>query len=438
MAQAVESPNCAPSQHFVAPGAPLQFDVGEGRLLSAWQGEVLHASNSDLIAPQDGISFLAVASVDRDGIRSEVCWHQIIVDTQPPEVTAVFDPLSVQDNQGKSWLKPGAELVVHTADLVSGDPHVQLLSGGTVLAEGTTTLRRTLPATGKMDLELVAHDRVGNQARLRLDPVEIDAIQPTLSWAWNGYSEQRPEGWVVGPNTTLNLVANDDQSGLRDRDTAPEDPPWSFTDGPAEQSFAITRMDRVDNQATLETGPILVDRIPPRVSSTILGDWVAGEDGDRFYAEPVSIEVAAIDNLSGTVSVQFLDDDGSWKTVVDLVEGVNQSAQIQARDAAGNQSSHRVRWRTDRTPPELNMLCNEQLVSVEARIVTGSACQVGVTDPGGVGVERWSWSRTGINVPHTEPRIRLPNRGRFHIVANAVDRLGNQTVKDWILIVEAP
>ncbi len=431
--------SCTSGPHYVGPNKPLEFEVADGALWAAWNGEALQPVTGPLLSPAEGVSLLAVAAVTDDGFRSPVCWNEIVVDNTPPEVLSRFEPEPIDDGKGSAWLPDGAVLFVDLVDDLAGGASMSLRSGIHSVASADGHLEHVLPSAGELQWSVRAEDRVGNSVTVSLQPVSIDSEPPSIEWIWDGFHRPHQKGWLVGPETGLAVQADDAGSGIpSDHETFG---PWSFAEGSLDP-IRVRYLDRVGNVGRLESGPIVVDRDPPNITWSILDEPVRGLDGADYYGPEVTVEVTVTDELSGLETLRFdmqdIDVDQSiaetrrWSF---LASGG--SAQLFAKDAAGNSTEIDVLWQTDLDPPVLSMICNGEEVGFDQEIVTDSGCRIDVSDAAS-GVASWSWSRRGSDTVHTVPELRLPDRGRFHVSGTAVDLVGNKAVRDWILIVRAP
>jgi hypothetical protein len=137
------------------------------------------------------------------------------------------------------------------------------------------------------------------------------------------------------------LAAEDDRSGVAQTRYRLDSGSWEIYSGPfalsddAIHSVDFYSTDNAGNVETIQTQTIKIDQTTPATTATLSGP--PGDNGS--YVGPVTVALAATDNLSGVALTEYRLDGGSWQTYAGsftvVTDGLH-SVDFYSTDIAGN------------------------------------------------------------------------------------------------------
>ncbi len=424
----------------------MAFEPAEpgAQVEAAIDGGPLRPVDGMLDVPGEGDHWLAVASRDRAGNLSPVRWLRLRVDAQPPVVELVTEPLPIEA-AGKLWVPPGSRAVARAVDAQAGLGSLELRVGNQRFEASRGELVGALPLAGEVRLRAWASDAVDNDSAAVELVVEVDSVAPAAEIRLLGAVIEVAEGWVVGPQASLAATVSDADSGVdrwtprlegNEVDAQRWQGPWQAGSYLAD----LEAVDRVGNRAVVGGLSFRVDDAGPMITWQVLDDGVE-VDGEFFYGGPVQVQVAATDDLAGVASLEWILPSESAQPVRGLIATDAEQMQLRAVDRVGNSSLIEANWHIDTVGPELAIRDPEgQAVAPGGRleIRLGQQLRLEARDAGcGVAEVIYRYGLVG-------PRRSMPQQlefrhpGRFWLRLVAVDRLGNTSRGNWIIVVRRP
>ena len=457
----------------VGPAANLVIEAPTGaRAEASIGGGPMLAIERTVRAPEAGDHWLAVASRTPEGYVSPIQWTLLRVDAEPPILEIRDMPNAWTTDDGTKWIPPEAEAVVEARDRPAGVGDLVLEAGGvrSEAANGATTASVVLPRDGgAVELRADAVDRVGNRTPTVSETLMVDAWPPTGRIEVVGaHVAGGDTGVVLGPATTLRLVAEDQGAGLAeshleaDGVEAPLEriqSPWAVGDHEAR----VRLVDHVGNQTSLDAFSFVVDAAPPDVQWRIDTPGAAGDDGEMVYLSPVGVTISARDALAGLETLVASDAQGATlasSAGADLTIQIDSDRlRVEAVDRVRNRAMVDAQWRLDDAPPTFRvigprgpMTASEVLSGDDAsasrsivvhRVSIGTRLRVEVVDTG-AGIANAHYVLNRLTIPGTrEPttvddEIVLALRGKYELILEAEDRLGHRAESRWRIHVGNP
>lgn len=224
---------------------------------------------------------------DQTASSSEVCdtagnctigsFGPVSVDLSPPVITASVSGIA----NGAGWRNEETTVTFECSDELSG---IASCPGSVVLADGADRV-----------VAVEAVDVAGNSTPLSIDGLNVDTLAPALS-AQLG-EEPNSAGWYSG-DITVRWVCSDELSGIAEN-TCPAD---STVAGEGKDLTAgALVLDRAGNTTQATSPPVDIDRTAPATSVSAPTGWNGAD---------VTVELTALDNLSGAVSTTWSLDGG--------------------------------------------------------------------------------------------------------------------------------
>ncbi len=426
-------------------------DTGDvSAIEAAFDGGVLRPVPGTVVAPASGDHWLAVASRDRAGNLSPIRWTLVRVDGEPPELEMRTSPAPVDDEAGRSWLPPGAEVVVSATDALAGVADVSLEVGGERRDAAGDRLAMPLPNDGEVRARGWGSDRVDNRSEPSVLDLWIDAAPPSVEIRIAGPHLEGAggglEGAVLTPSSRLEADLGDGGSGVAE--WAPEIDggtvsagawagPWSS----GRHTVGGIASDRVGNSARIGPVGFVVDGEGPEISWRVRSPGVANDEGEMYYWTPVEVTAEAQDRPAGLAELRVSLDGASYEILEGPLEVDGDRLHLRATDRLGNLTEVEASWGIDHDPPIVEVVPPGGAPVVAGghlTVIQGDELEIRAIDRGS-GIERAVHAyHIGWPLPGREPlpeRILCSRRGRFFLNVHVVDRLGNELRGEWVIQV---
>jgi large repetitive protein len=301
-------------------------------------GPLCSGSSCDWNFPQGVTTNLGYWANSSFGDQSDEAYASMSVDSVAPTLTLTIS----SPNGSNGWNKSGpATASASATDANSGVASVGINGGGASFTASTD---------GVYNLSATAADKAGNTATTS-GTVRLDTTPPTLS-----VSPSAPDGannWYVSP-AVLTATDSDATSGIASTQYKVDGGAWqngsSFNEGvDGTHTIVFRATDVAGNTTTAAPVTVTVDRTPPVPDASMNPASPNGSNG--WYVSPVTVTANSSDATSGLASQAVSLDGSTWKTSITIsTDGVN-TAQVTAKDNAGNTASTTKTIRLDTTPP---------------------------------------------------------------------------------------
>ncbi len=322
----------------------------------SWDDGVTWTSENTYIAQANE----TVTVIVRDNVGNQASISKDIecIDKTAPKATISLKLDGARIVDGKIWTKDSVTLVVKATDSQSG-LHETAYSWDN---GNTWTSDNTYIAEANRTIDLIVRDKVGNQIHLSQEIDYLDKTLPQALMSIEVISPQDVNGkdWTRD-SVTLTVVAEDNQSGLHTKAYSWNNGEWTSQNTYTAHEngmVSVNVRDYVGNTVTIKQQVDCIDKVAPEVALSMGINGAHIINGKIWAREFVTLEVTAIDNLSGLPEEAYSWDDGiTWTSDNTYVAEENGTINLHVRDNVGNtvkliQSIDNI----DKTLPELSIV----------------------------------------------------------------------------------
>ena len=264
---------------------------------------------ADVILMDGADQSVTGTATDNAGNTASVTVSGITVDTVDPTISYTLDPADANAN---GWYTSFVTVDFTCTDV--GGSGIAACPADITLTDGVNNVTGT------------ATDNAGNTADATAAVVNIDTVDPTISYTLNPVAPEGNDGWYTTDAGVIVHFTCEDVGGSGIA-TCPGD--TTLPDG-ANRSVTGTVTDKAGNTTTVTTTGINIDSVDPTISSTL---DPAAPNAAGWYAADVVVGFTCRDAGSGIATCA-----GD----VTLVEGAGQSVTGAATDRAGNTATASV------------------------------------------------------------------------------------------------
>jgi hypothetical protein len=194
-------------------------------------------------------------------------------------------------------------------------------------------------------------DKAGNSQTATVSGINVDKTPPLLSGTVT--STQSGGGYYNG-DVTVHWTCSDDRSGIAGDGSCPADS--TVTGQGTNLSASATVTDKAGNPTTLTVSGIKIDRTAPVTTASAPDPTFSS----GWYGAPVTVTLAATDNLSGVAATHYAIDGGTATayTAPFTVGKDTHTVTYWSTDAAGNTedktaAGHSLTVKVDNLPPTI-------------------------------------------------------------------------------------
>ena len=264
---------------------------------------------ADVILMDGADQSVTGTATDNAGNTASVTVSGSTVDTVDPTISYTLDPADANAN---GWYTSFVTVDFTCTDV--GGSGIAACPADITLTDGVNNVTGT------------ATDNAGNTADATAAVVNIDTVDPTISYTLNPVAPEGNDGWYTTDAGVIVHFTCEDVGGSGIA-TCPGD--TTLPDG-ANRSVTGTVTDKAGNTTTVTTTGINIDSVDPTISSTL---DPAAPNAAGWYAADVVVGFTCRDAGSGIATCA-----GD----VTLVEGAGQSVTGAATDRAGNTATASV------------------------------------------------------------------------------------------------
>ena len=264
---------------------------------------------ADVILMDGADQSVTGTATDNAGNTASVTVSGITVDTVDPTISYTLDPADANAN---GWYTSFVTVDFTCTDV--GGSGIAACPADITLTDGVNNVTGT------------ATDNAGNTADATAAVVNIDTVDPTISYTLNPVAPEGNDGWYTTDAGVIVHFTCEDVGGSGIA-TCPGD--TTLPDG-ANRSVTGTVTDKAGNTTTVTTTGINIDSVDPTILSTL---DPAAPNAAGWYAADVVVGFTCRDAGSGIATCA-----GD----VTLVEGAGQSVTGAATDRAGNTATASV------------------------------------------------------------------------------------------------
>ena len=257
----------------------------------------------------DGVNNVTGTATDNAGNTADATASVVNIDTIDPTITYTLDPADANAN---GWYTSSVTVDFTCTDV--GGSGIAACPADITLTDGVNNVTGT------------ATDNAGNTADATASVVNVDTVDPTISYTLNPVAPEGNDGWYTTDAGVIVHFTCEDVGGSGIA-RCPAD--TTLHDG-ANRSVTGTVTDTAGNTTTVTTTGINIDSVDPTISSTL---DPAAPNAAGWYAADVVVGFTCRDAGSGIATCA-----GD----VTLVEGAGQSVTGAATDRAGNTATASV------------------------------------------------------------------------------------------------
>jgi peptidoglycan/xylan/chitin deacetylase (PgdA/CDA1 family) len=363
-------------------------DAGSGidRIVYTLDGSAPTATHGEVYAAPFSVtstSTVRYRSIDMVGTLSAIGSASVRIDTVAPQTTASCD----SGVCGTGWSTGPVSVTLAATDDASGVARTVYTTDGTNPTESSTLATGPITVSETSQIRFRSYDEAGNAEVVSSVSITVDATAPSSSASCNG-SPCSAETAYTAP-LTVALAATDAGSGVAQiRYTTDGSTPTATTGTVYAGSFALAADTTVTYRAfdvagnaeaptaiALHVSALPTDTTPPVTTVTCSGGPCAS-----WHTGPVTVTLAATDDLSGVASTRYTTDgtDPSPTTgtayTAPITVASTTGLRFRSYDVAGNaEAVQSVNVPIDATVPTVTATC-------------GGACPT------------TAWSRVAVNV----------------------------------------
>ncbi len=257
--------------------------------------------------PIEGANYVRSKQLNETtGTAQEIVW-EVFADGESPKSVANFNSDTEYLNLGKRYYGKDLAIDVIGVDKLSGTEQTFYSINGLPFAPFSTPLQ--INREGAYTLDYYSTDKVGNKESAQSLDFTLDLTPPV--------SQHRIEGdlfkEIFSTETRIMLTANDSGSGISQIFYSfDSDEPRPFTGANisvstlenGEHTLTYFARDNVKNDETAHTFSFYLDKKPPVLVSTIIGDQYV-KDGKIYFSGRSKLSLSATDDKSGLQEVQY-------------------------------------------------------------------------------------------------------------------------------------
>ncbi|WP_423799770.1 OmpL47-type beta-barrel domain-containing protein [Neobacillus sp. SAB-20_R2A] len=292
--------------------------------------------NYTLPAPEEqGTHEYQIVPVTADGTES-IDYATVTVDIDKP--SDVTPPVTTADTN-LEWSKDDVGVTLTATDDLSGVKTTYYSIDLGEFIEGTTVV---LDKEGVHTVSFYSVDNAGNVEEVKTVEVKVDKEAPQTVINTSAY-------WY-NKDVQAELTATDNLSGVKATFYSVDGSEFAEgTSFPLEtegvHTVSFYSVDNVGNVEEVRTVEVKIDKTAPETTANTTGDW---------YNQGVTIELTAVDNLSGVHSTYYSVNGSDFQEGTNIVldkEGVNKIT-FYSLDNAGNlEEKQTIEVKVDKTAP---------------------------------------------------------------------------------------
>lgn len=301
---------------------------------------VLVGTTSDLnytlpTPEEDGTHEYQIVPVTADGTES-IDYATVTVDIDKP--SDVTPPVTTADTN-LEWSKDDVEVTLNATDDQSGVKTTFYSIDLGEFVEGTSAV---LDKEGVHTVSFYSVDNAGNVEEVKTVEVKVDKEAPQTVINTSAY-------WY-NQDVQAELTATDNLSGVKATYYSYDGS--EFTEGtsfPLEtegiHTVSFYSVDNVGNVEAVRTVEVKIDKTAPETTANTTGDW---------YNQGVTIELTAVDNLSGVHSTYYSVNGTDFQEGTNIVldkEGVNKITFYSVDNAGNIEEKQTIEVKVDKTAP---------------------------------------------------------------------------------------
>jgi hypothetical protein len=295
-----------------------------------------------------------------------------------------------------------------------------------------------------------AVDNVGNEEKTREKTFTVDLTAPQTNYTLKGDQI----GNVISARTFLSLAANDELAGVNKIFYSLGDAPLkTYTNalnfatlGDGEHILNYKAIDNVKNQEEENSFSFYLDKMPPIITSEILGDRYLIQ-GKTFFSGRTKLQLEAIDNKAGVKEI-FYSVDGNTYTKYEKPFYIpnrtgHHVVNYYAIDNVNNKGSGKYERTVtsmfmDMTGPSLSFHYTGEKFDMNNTIYISPRTKINLTARDiESGVQNIEYQIDGVETTEYKAPFQLAGEGTHNIAFTGFDNVNNSNNKAFEFVVDA-
>lgn len=409
--------------------------------------------HEDLKFNDEGFFELNCYAVDRVGNVEDLNSFNIHVDLTPPETAH-----TILHDQLNNILAPTTIIELLATDQSSGVERIRYSFENKNEATYTSPLKLITLKEGEHMLSYYSFDKVENQEERKTFNFYMDKTPPIVSTEIIGDSYERNGKTYVSSRSELKISATDNKAGLAsifykvDGQLQKEyKMPISVSElTPGARYIAFKAIDKVNNETEgfktdAKFGNLHYDKIKPVISIDYLGANRTSEN-KTFITSGTKIKLIGSDTESGIQKINYKINEGKdavYSSPFSISEEGSHSIFVEGLDNVNNKLEQEFNVFVDNTGPELSYHLNtdqigfQEITNVDKKIpVYAKHAKIYLEAIDKLsGTDKIYYSTGKMQERAYAGPIATTTSGLWNIKVSAVDKLGNKSQLDPIIIV---
>ena len=423
-------------------------------------GQAYQKYTNDLVFDKEGEYTLKYYAVDNVGNVSQPKEKKFTVDLTPPVIAQ-----KIEGDAQNGVYSPRAKIVLTSSDNLSGVRHIYYSIDGKNPVIYTRPIPLTVLGTGSHTFEYYSVDNVKNSNRGLADngngqggkkyTFEYDNVAPKVSYEIVG-DHYKGKYDYISSRTKIKLSA-EDKNGVKQIEyginTKPDkvySEPFAMIPKTGIETFYYKATDNLNNTTTTKSKVVYMDNTDPLTAINYKYPQFFNRD-TLFITSKTKIQLFARDLHSGVQRIEYAVDDGEFKTYngeFTIADEGYHTISFRAVDKVNNvEQTKKSSCLVDNNAPKIYV--NFSIEAIGQKEVDGKKLNVyptytkmylGATDKY-AGTEAIYFSINGgskmryISARDIAQKGLLRKPGKYTVTVEAVDKLGNKSVKTIEFII---
>lgn len=373
---------------------------------------------------------------------------EINADGKAPISFLQFNNAPSFTKNGKLYFGQNLTMTVKAKDEMSGINQIYQSTDRNEFTEETQNL--SFNREKEYFVQHYAVDNVGNEEKTREKTFTVDLTAPQTNYTLKGDQI----GNVISARTFLSLAATDELSGVNKISYRLGDEPLkTYTNalnfaafGDGEHILNYKAVDNVKNQEEENNFSFYLDKMPPIITSEILGDRYVIQ-GKTFFSGRTKLQLDAIDNKAGVKEIFYSVDGNTYEKYEKPFYIPNRTGHhvvnYYAIDNVNNKGSGKYERTVtsmfmDMTGPSLSFHYTGEKFDMNNTIYISPRTKINLTARDiESGVQNIEYQIDGVETMEYKAPFQLAGEGTHNIAFTGFDNVNNSNNKAFEFVVDA-